>query len=427
MRRTIAPRRARAWARRNRSALPPASSTVCPCRSNTMATGRWAQSSMPEDSLAGLPADGPPPLALTAGSSKSSLETRCESSPAPAAIARASMLIRRSSRILLACSPRVRPITIGLAGPFSDSVGAPMRRAAELAVRTDQPARAASADGRSSWSIRDDFGDPDSAVTMAAALEAAGVVAVIGHVYSGTTLAAAPVYNGAAPPGGADLPQLLRSGYHRAPATTPSAPARATCSRVRPSPASPPIGSGCGAGHHPLPQRRIRTRHPRHALPANSPARAASSMTGSLPRRYARGRSLSRAAGTAEDQPVHLRRRQLGEAATAIRAARARGIEAPFLGGDALEGTRGERRAGRGDLHLQRLSGQLRHAQEPGLRARLHAQAIPSALPPNQPAAATYDILFLLRDVIARVGTDRRAHSRRRRGDRPSTSAPSRA
>ncbi|MDH4349456.1 MAG: ABC transporter substrate-binding protein, partial [Gemmatimonadota bacterium] len=31
----------------------------------------------------------------------------------------------------------------------------------------------------------------------------------------------------------------------------------------------------------------------------------------------------------------------------------------------------------------------------------------PDGSEPNQPAAATYDILYLLRDVIGRVGTDR--------------------
>jgi branched-chain amino acid transport system substrate-binding protein len=31
----------------------------------------------------------------------------------------------------------------------------------------------------------------------------------------------------------------------------------------------------------------------------------------------------------------------------------------------------------------------------------------PQAASPNQPAAATYDIVYLLRDVISRVGTDR--------------------
>ncbi len=47
---------------------------------------------------------------------------------------------------------------------------------------------------------RDDFADPDSAVFVATDLYEAGVSAVIGHLFSGMTLAAAPVYNGGPDP-----------------------------------------------------------------------------------------------------------------------------------------------------------------------------------------------------------------------------------
>ncbi len=104
-----------------------------------------------------------------------------------------------SPRTLSRLFPGSRPIRIGLAGPFSDSVGAPMKRAAELAV--EQINQAGGIGGRRIELVaRDDYGDPDSAVGIATDLEAAGVVAVVGHVYSGTTLAAAPVYNGSRTP-----------------------------------------------------------------------------------------------------------------------------------------------------------------------------------------------------------------------------------
>jgi branched-chain amino acid transport system substrate-binding protein len=97
--------------------------------------------------------------------------------------------------VLLACAPGSHPIRIGLAGPFTDSVGAPMKHAAELAVR--QINAAGGIGGRPIELVeRNDFGNSDSAVNIAADLKAAGVVAVVGHVHSGTTLAAAPVYNG---------------------------------------------------------------------------------------------------------------------------------------------------------------------------------------------------------------------------------------
>ena len=111
-------------------------------------------------------------------------------------------VVRRPSVLLLllsACHGATGPIRIGLAGPFSDPVGAPMKRAADLAV--EEINAAGGIQGQPIELVpRDDFGDPDSAVVVATSLQEAGVVAVIGHVYSGTTLAAAPIYNGASDP-----------------------------------------------------------------------------------------------------------------------------------------------------------------------------------------------------------------------------------
>ena len=47
---------------------------------------------------------------------------------------------------------------------------------------------------------QDDYADPDSAVFIANDLYQAGVTAVVGHLFSGPTLAAAPVYNGGPDP-----------------------------------------------------------------------------------------------------------------------------------------------------------------------------------------------------------------------------------
>jgi branched-chain amino acid transport system substrate-binding protein len=58
-----------------------------------------------------------------------------------------------------------------------------MKRAAELAV--EEINTAGGIRGRPlELVIRDDFGDPDSAVAVASALVGEKVVAVIGHVYS---------------------------------------------------------------------------------------------------------------------------------------------------------------------------------------------------------------------------------------------------
>ncbi|HEX9754232.1 MAG TPA: ABC transporter substrate-binding protein, partial [Gemmatimonadales bacterium] len=95
------------------------------------------------------------------------------------------------------CRAPEEPVRLGLAGPFGDAVGRPMRLAALLAV--EEINAAGGIEGRSVELVAaDDFGDPDSAVVVAARLVSQGVTAVVGHVYSGTTLAAAPVY-GAGP------------------------------------------------------------------------------------------------------------------------------------------------------------------------------------------------------------------------------------
>lgn len=91
------------------------------------------------------------------------------------------------------------PIYLGLAGPFTDPVGAPMQRAARLAVAHVNAA--GGINGRPLALIElDDHGDPDSAIAVATVLRASPAVAVIGHLWSTTTIAAAPVYGAAAVP-----------------------------------------------------------------------------------------------------------------------------------------------------------------------------------------------------------------------------------
>lgn len=92
------------------------------------------------------------------------------------------------------------PILIGLAGPVSQTRGESMRRAAELAV--SQINVAGGVRGRPlQLVIRDDSAQSDAAVRVAQELyDTAGLVAVIGHLTSGTTLAAASIYNGGSRP-----------------------------------------------------------------------------------------------------------------------------------------------------------------------------------------------------------------------------------
>jgi branched-chain amino acid transport system substrate-binding protein len=94
------------------------------------------------------------------------------------------------------CSSEQDPIVIGLAGPFGQPRGESMRLAAELA--RDEINAAGGIGGRLiELMVRDDSGSGDVAIRVAQDLyDTPEVVAVIGHLTSGATLAAAPIYNG---------------------------------------------------------------------------------------------------------------------------------------------------------------------------------------------------------------------------------------
>jgi branched-chain amino acid transport system substrate-binding protein len=105
-----------------------------------------------------------------------------------------------SLAIVLAACGRETPIRLGLAGPFTEPRGTSMRIAAELAVQEINAAGGLR--GRPlELVVLDDSGTAEGAVAVARRL--AGdptVVAVVGHLSSGATLAAAPIYGGAAHP-----------------------------------------------------------------------------------------------------------------------------------------------------------------------------------------------------------------------------------
>src|SRR6267142_3826794 len=86
------------------------------------------------------------------------------------------------------------PIVVGLAGPFSQPRGASMQRAAELAVK-EINARGGVRGRPLELRIVDDSGRADIAIRVAQAFaDDPAVVAVIGHLTSGTSLAAGRVY-----------------------------------------------------------------------------------------------------------------------------------------------------------------------------------------------------------------------------------------
>jgi branched-chain amino acid transport system substrate-binding protein len=118
--------------------------------------------------------------------------------PRPAALRRVAPLV--AAAVAVACSSGTGPVVIGLAGPFSQPRGAAMLLAAELAV-SQINARGGVKGRLLALEAVDDSGSEDRAVRLAGRLAAdPRVVAVIGHLSSGTSLAAARVYAAGARP-----------------------------------------------------------------------------------------------------------------------------------------------------------------------------------------------------------------------------------
>ncbi len=95
-----------------------------------------------------------------------------------------------------ACNSNGSAIRIGVVGPFTQARGESMQLAAQLAA--DEINRAGGVRGRDIELVfRDDRANTERAVAVAREFyDDVSIVAVIGHMTSGTTLAAAPVYNG---------------------------------------------------------------------------------------------------------------------------------------------------------------------------------------------------------------------------------------
>jgi branched-chain amino acid transport system substrate-binding protein len=95
-----------------------------------------------------------------------------------------------------------------------------------------------------------------------------------------------------------------------------------------------------------------------------------------------------------------------GEAEEVLRQARRRGLMMPVIGGDGLEGIEASGALAEG-VYLS--SAYLPTLGTPANRKFIQAyrKKFPTAGLPNQPAAATYDAVYLLREVLARSGPQR--------------------
>jgi branched-chain amino acid transport system substrate-binding protein len=328
------------------------------------------------------------------------LHQRCHSAPwAPAFLLAASLLFA-------ACSFSPSPIRIGLAGSLSDPVGVPMKRAAELAV--EEINAAGGIGGRRLELLqRDDFADPDSAVFVATDLYEAGVSAVIGHLWSGTTLAASPVYNGGTDPvvaisPSSSSPEVSTAGDY----TFRICPSDLAHGVALARWAHDTLGLQRGAVLYLNDQygRGVRQTFVKEFVRRGGVLQSIDPYLGDTPNV---GPYLDRLAknGGADFLVVAGNR---GDAEEILGQARMRGLTMPILGGDGLEGIE-EVGALADGIYLS--SAYLPTLPTVANKAFLKAyrKKFPSAGLPNQPAAATYDAVYLLRDVIARAGTERQA------------------
>jgi branched-chain amino acid transport system substrate-binding protein len=297
-------------------------------------------------------------------------------------------------------------VRIGIAGSFSDPTGLPMKQAAELAA--EEINASGGINGRRLELVtRDDYADPDSAVFVAGDLYDSGVSAVVGHLFSGETLAAAPVYNG---------------GQHPVPAISPSSssPELSTVGkytfRVCPS----DLAHGAALAHWVRDRlhlvhgsllylndeygRGVRQAFVDEFLKAGGTLLSIDPYLGDKPEV---GPYLDRLARFGQPEFLVVAGNR-GEAEEIIKQARKRGLTMPVLGGDGLEGIEEAGALADGvyfsSPYFANLPTDANRRFVEAYRARY-----PKSGPPNQPAAGTYDAVYLLREVIGRVGTDREA------------------
>lgn len=295
-------------------------------------------------------------------------------------------------------------VRIGVAGSFSDPIGLPMKQAAELAA--EEINAAGGINGRRlELVMRDDYADPDSAVFVASDLYDSGVSAVVGHLFSGMTLAAAPIYNGGDDPvvaisPSSSSPEIATAGeytFRICPSDLAHGTVLAHWVRDRmhlTRGAVLYLNDGYGRG--------IRQTFVSEYIRLGGNLMAVDPYLGDKPEV---GPYLDRLA-QGEKPEFLIVAGNLTEAEEILRQARKRGLTMPVLGGDGLEGIQEAGALAEG-VYLS--SPYFPSVPSAANRKFVNAyrRKYPAAGMPNQPAAATYDAIYLLRRIIARVGTGR--------------------
>ena len=306
---------------------------------------------------------------------------------------------------LAACSRPTGSIAIGLAGPFSQPRGASMLRAAQLAVNEINAKRGIR--GRKlELRIVDDSGTEDTAVRVAEQLYAdPAIVAVVGHLSSGTSLAAARVYGGGVTP----------------------------VAMISPSASSPDL-SGIGPyvfrvcpsdlQHGPqLARFAWQTLGARRAGIIYLNSDYGRGVRGTFAAEFARlGGTVLEAdpyiPATSSLEPYLSRMRRAGAdvlllaaerpgAELALREMRSLGLRWPVLGGDALTGIEADAALAEG-LRLSSAYLPDRRDERNVAFVAEYGRAFPGQRPDHR-GAGTYDSVLLLARAIDRAGAERRA------------------
>ena len=314
-------------------------------------------------------------------------------------------LLPGAALVLAACSSS-EPIQIGIAGAFTDPIGKPMVLGARLAV--DEINAGGGIGGRRVALIEEnDYGDADSAVVVAARLYASEAVAVIGHLYSGTTLAAAPVYNGGDNPIAAispssSSPEISNAGeytFRVCPSDFAHGAALARWVRER-------LGLARGTVLYLNDQygRGVRERFAAEFTRRGGELVAVAPYLGDTPDVAA---YMARMAQDGRSQFVVVAGNR-SEAEEVLRQMRSRNLNMPLLGADGLEGIEesGELAEGVYETlaYLPIINTPANQRFVEAYRSRYPGEPLP-----NQPAAASYDAIHLLARVIGASGTGREA------------------
>lgn len=305
---------------------------------------------------------------------------------------------------LAGCSRGERPIYIGVTGALSDPIGEPMRRAAQLAV-AEINARGGVRGRPLALIERDDFANPDSAVRVAEELYSSDAVAVVGHLFSGTTLSAAPIYNGGSRPLVAITPSSS------APEVSDAGP---YTFRMCPS----DLAHGAALARWVTDRLQLKQggvfyldddygRGIRQSFATNLTNRGGKlvGMEPYLGTTPDVGPQLERLAKLQRPQFLFVAGNR-PDAESILRGARGLSLQVPMLGGDGLEGIEEAGPLAEGTY--------VSAAYHPSLNTpanrkfvAAYAAKYPEAPVPNQPAAATYDAVNLLARAIEEGGPNR--------------------